>query len=182
MENLEDLNILIDACLNRDRAAQEQLYRTYCDKMFSVCMYYANDRDEAADFLQEGFITVFGKLHLYKFEGSFEGWIRRIIVNTALSALRKKRRFVEVNLSVEDFPETEIIEEEVNLLPSAKVIEMVSDLPIKAGTVLKLYAIEGYSHQEIAEIMDISVGTSKSQLNRARTLLKQAFKLSGERR
>lgn len=141
-------------------------------------MYYAKDRDEAADFLQEGFITVFGKLHLYKFEGSFEGWVRRIIVNTALSALRKKKRFMEVNTAIEDFPETDVVTEEVNMIPSGKVIEMVGDLPVKAGTVLKLYAIEGYSHQEIAEIMDISIGTSKSQLNRARTLLKKAFNKS----
>jgi RNA polymerase sigma-70 factor (ECF subfamily) len=138
-------------------------------------MYYAKDRDEAADFLQEGFITVFGKLHLYKFEGSFEGWVRRIIVNTALSALRKKKRFMEVNTPIEEFPETDTFNEDVTVIPSGKVIEMVGDLPLKAGTVLKLYAIEGYSHQEIAEIMDISVGTSKSQLNRARTLLKKAF-------
>ena len=176
----KELQILVEQCKENNRTAQEQLYRLYCDKMFSVCMYYAKDRDEAADFLQEGFITVFGKLHLYKFEGSFEGWIRRIIVNTALSALRKKKRFMEVNTPIEDFPEAQVDAEEVALIPSGKVIEMVSELPAKAGAVLKLYAIEGYSHQEIAEIMDISIGTSKSQLNRARKLLKKAFNLSNE--
>lgn len=170
---------LIGRCLKHDRSAQEELYRLYCDKMFSVCMYYAEDRDEAADFLQEGYIKVFRKLHTYNFNGSFEGWTRRIIVNTALGHIRKKNKVNDAFTYVENIPDTADVEPvEVDVLPTAKVVEMVNQLPDKAALVLKLFAIEGYSHQEIAEILDITVGTSKSQLNRARTLLKQALKIN----
>ena len=171
--NEEEERILISRCLNNEREAQELFYRLHCDKMYSVCMYYADSRDEAADFLQDGFITVFGKLHMFKFQGSLEGWVRRIIVNTALSALRKKKRFNEMLDEVENMQDVSTEEvEEIEHISSSKVIEVVNGLPGKAAVVLKLFAIEGYSHPEIAEIMDISVGTSKSQLNRARTLLK----------
>lgn len=136
-------------------------------------MYYAESREEAADFLQDGFITVFGKLHMFKFQGSLEGWVRRIIVNTALSALRKKKRFNEMLDEVENLQEVPVEVEEIEQVPSARVIELVNKLPGKAAVVLKLFALEGFTHGEIAEIMDISIGTSKSQLNRARTLLKK---------
>ena len=164
---------LVAQCLNNNRKAQEELYRRHADKMFSVCKYYANDRDEACDFLQEGFITVFRKLDRYKFDGSLEGWIRKIIVNTALQELRKKKSFYEhydlIKIEQEDLIAPENLDETIS---PKDVIRLVNDLPKKAGLILKLYAIEGYTHPEIATILDISVGTSKSQLNRARTLLK----------
>jgi len=166
---------MISKCLNDERSAQEQLYRLYADKMFAVCMNYAGDREEAADFLQNGFLTVFSKLHLFSFNGSFEGWIRRIMVNSALTILRKKKRFNEALENIEYIQELPEHEVDMELIPSAEVIAKVNDLPSKSAMVLKLFAIEGYTHQEIAEIMDITVGTSKSQLNRARTLLKIAF-------
>ncbi|UKN00118.1 sigma-70 family RNA polymerase sigma factor [Paracrocinitomix mangrovi] len=173
----ESYRELIGRCLNHERAAQEELYKLHCDKMFSVCMYYAEDRDEASDFLQEGYIKIFKKLHTYNFNGSFEGWVRRIIVNTALGHIRKKSKIRDAFTYVEDIPDTADIEPaEVDVVPTAKVVELVNQLPDKAALVLKLFAIEGYSHQEIAEILDITVGTSKSQLNRARTLLKEAIK------
>lgn len=167
--------------MNNEREAQELFYRTYCDKMYSVCMYYAESRDEASDFLQDGFIMIFGKLHMFKFQGSLEGWVRRIIVNTALSALRKKKRFNEMFDDFENIEEVpvEVEMDEIEQIPSAKVIEVVNKLPGKAAVVLKLFAIEGFTHGEIAEIMNISIGTSKSQLNRARTLLKSALRKNG---
>lgn len=172
----EDYRELIGRCLENDRAAQEELYRMHADKMFAVCMYYAGDRDEAADFLQDGYIKVFRKLNTYNFQGSFEGWIRRIIVNTALGHIRKKKHLKISETAVENLPEmVEVEEAELELIPKAKVIEMVNDLPEKASLVLKLFAIEGYTHPEIAEILGITIGTSKSQLNRARTLLKEAL-------
>ena len=143
--------------------------------MFSVCMNYAEDREEAADFLQNGFLNVFSKLHLYNFNGSFEGWIRRIMVNSALSVLRKKKRFAEVLENIEYIQELPDYEGDIEMIPSSQVIAKVNDLPTKSAMVLKLYAIEGYTHQEIADIMGITIGTSKSQLNRARTLLKKAL-------
>jgi RNA polymerase sigma-70 factor (ECF subfamily) len=173
--NEEQERILITRCLNNERPAQEELYRTYADKMFAVCMTYAEDRDEASDFLQNGFMTVYSKLHLFSFNGSFEGWIRRIMVNSALSVLRKKKRFTDMLENIEYEQELPEYESDLELIPSATVIAKVNELPSKSAMVLKLYAIEGFTHKEIAEIMGVSVGTSKSQLNRARTLLKKAF-------
>jgi RNA polymerase sigma-70 factor (ECF subfamily) len=144
--------------------------------MFKVCKYYAEDRDEACDFLQEGFITVFRKLEKYQATGSLEGWIRRIIVNAALQAIRKKKTFQEhydlIRIEQEELHAEE--EHDFSVNPQ-QVISWVNELPKKAGLILKLYAIEGYTHNEIAEILNVSVGTSKSQLNRARALLKTKF-------
>ncbi len=159
------------------REAQEVLYRRFADKMFAVCKYYTDDRDEACDFLQDGFITVFRKLDKYRFDGSLEGWIRKIIVNTALQAIRKKKTFQEryhlIKIEQEELIHLEENESEAN---PKDIIQWVNELPKKAGLIMKLYAIEGYTHPEIAEMLDVSVGTSKSQLNRARTLLKAKMK------
>lgn len=166
---------LINRCLNNDRSAHEQLYNLHSDKMFSVCMYYAKNRDEACDFLQDGYITVFGKLHLFQFKGSLEGWIRRIMVNTALSHIRKNKKVFDLFTSVETLPEHTEDNFDLDEIPPKKIIKLVNELPLKASLVLKLFSLEGYSHQEIAEKLDISIGTSKSQLNRARSLLKKAL-------
>ena len=148
--------------------------------MFAVCKYYTEDRDEACDFLQEGFITVFRKLDRYKADGSLEGWIRRIVVNTALQAIRKKKVYQEhydlIKIEQEELHSFDQEEYEVN---PKDIIQWVNELPKKAGLIMKLYAIEGYTHTEIAEILDVSVGTSKSQLNRARTLLKAKMNTQG---
>ncbi len=165
---------LIARCLAGERKCQEILYRRFADKMYNVSLTYTNDEDEACDILQEGFIKVFRNLERFSFEGSFEGWIRRIIVNTALEFYRKKKREKEVmeeyeNISV---PNMDTILEKMN---AEDVIKMVNLLPSKAAMVLKLFAIEGYNHKEIAEIMEITEGTSKSQLNRARFLFKEAM-------
>lgn len=148
--------------------------------MFSVCKYYAEDRDEACDFLQEGFITVFRKLDRYNFEGSLEGWIRRIVVNTALQEIRKKKVFQE-HYNLIKIEQEELYKEDVSTseLNPKDIIQWVNELPKKAGLIMKLYAIEGYTHPEIAEILDVSVGTSKSQLNRARALLKAKMNAQG---
>lgn len=180
MQEEIDERALIEGCLNEDRESQEQLYRLFADKMFSVCLYYAEDRDEACDFLQDGYLTVFRKLDQYNFSGSLEGWIRRIIVNTALSHLRRKKKFNAIIEEVKYEEEYEQMDEvEMEQIPVKKIISMVNSLPGKCALVLKLYALEGYTHVEIAEIMDITVGTSKSQLNRARTLLKKEIKSKG---
>ncbi|MCR9172851.1 MAG: sigma-70 family RNA polymerase sigma factor [bacterium] len=171
---------LVSACLNNVREAQEAFYRKFADKMFSVCKYYAEDRDEACDFLQEGFITVFRKLDRYNFEGSLEGWIRRIVVNTALQEIRKKKVFQE-HYNLIKIEQEELYKEDVSTseLNPKDIIQWVNELPKKAGLIMKLYAIEGYTHPEIAEILDVSVGTSKSQLNRARALLKAKMNAQG---
>lgn len=165
---------LIERCIARERQYQEVLYRKYADKMFNVCLTYTKDEDEACDVLQDGFIKVFASLSAYTFGGSFEGWIRKIMINTALSHYQKKRKEAE-NMSLYKTYVEPAVDTVLDNINAAAVIELVNQLPEKAGLVLKLFAIEGYDHQEIADLMGISVGTSKSQLNRARTLLKEAM-------
>ena len=165
---------LIERCIARERQYQEMLYRKYADKMFNVCLAYTKDEDEACDVLQDAFIKVFGNLSAYTFNGSFEGWIRRIVVNTALSHYQKRQKETE-NLSLYKIYVEPAVDSILNGINAEAIIELVNKLPEKAGLVLKLYAIEGYDHKEISELMNISVGTSKSQLNRARGLLQEAM-------
>lgn len=165
---------LIERCIANERQYQEVLYRKYADKMFNVCLTYTKDEDEACDVLQDGFIRVFGSLSSFTNNGSFEGWVRKIMVNTAITHYRKKRRETE-NLSLYKNYIEPAVDNILDSFNSDAIIEMVTSLPEKAGLVLKLYAVEGYNHQEIADLMGISVGTSKSQLNRARFLLKESM-------
>jgi RNA polymerase sigma-70 factor (ECF subfamily) len=132
---------------------------------------YADDVDTASDILQESFIKVFRNLKKYKFEGSFEGWIRRIVINTALEHFRKKKRENEVVEQFDNHPQT-AFDDILDRINADEIIRLVNSLPDKAAMVLKLYAIEGYKHKEIADLMDITEGTSKSQLNRARSMFK----------
>ena len=175
MENLDEKD-LINRCLNNDRSAHEFFYHLHADKMFSVCMYYAKSRDEACDILQDAYITIFKKLNTFKFNGSLEGWVRRIVVNTALSHIRKNKKVFDLFTTVEELPE--YVEDhalELDEIPRKKIVQLVNELPSKASLVMKLFSLEGYTHQEIAEKLEITVGTSKSQLNRARVLLKTAI-------
>lgn len=173
---------LIKRCIANERQAQEILYRQHADKMYNVCLTYTNDEDEACDILQDGFIKVFRNLDSYRFNGSFQGWVRRIIVNTALSFHQKRKKESENLTLYQSFIEPSI-DNILDNLNAEELIKLVSQLPSKAGMVLKLFAIEGYEHKEIAELMAISEGTSKSQLNRARFLLKEAIaKQKGEKK
>lgn len=170
---------LVKRCLADERPYQEILYRRFANKMFNVALTYTKNDDMACDVLQEGFINIFRKLHQYKFDSPLEAWIRKIIVNKALEIYRQKKRREEVT---EDYTAdltsfTETILDNIN---AKEIINFINELPIKAAMVLKLYAIEGYAHNEIADLMDISVGTSKSQLNRARYLLKDKISKSNE--
>lgn len=167
---------LIKKCIDNDRRSQEILYRYHADKMYNVCLIYTKNEDEACDVLQEAFIKIFKSLSSYHFNGSFEGWIRRIIVNTALSSYQKKKRDMERDTVY--FQETgneNVVDDVLENINAEDLIQIVNGLPYKAAMVLKLFAIEGYEHKEIAKMMNISEGTSKSQLNRARGLLKDAL-------
>lgn len=165
---------LVERCLEGGLHWPEVLYKRYADKMYNICLTYSDNDDDARDNLQEGFIRVFKKLHTFQFQfkGGLEGWIRKIVVNTSLELYRKKKREKEVieeySGGVEQFSEG--ILEKIN---ASELVKMVNELPTKAAMVLKLHAIEGYAHKEIAELMGITVGTSKSQLNRARFLMKE---------
>ncbi|MFH0896146.1 MAG: sigma-70 family RNA polymerase sigma factor [Bacteroidota bacterium] len=165
---------LVEGCIAFDRRCQELFYRKFANKMYNVCLTYSENEDEAADILQEGFIKIFRKIDHFKFDGSLEGWVRKVMINSALENFRKKTKEKKHLLSYSNNQEEESYEV-LEDLEKQEVIELINDLPFKAQLVLKLYAVEGYNHREIAEMMNINEGTSKSQLNRARSLMKQAL-------
>ncbi len=166
---------LIAGCLQNDAAAQRELYNHYSPKMLSVCYRFAHNREDAEDMLQEGFIKVFTQIHTFQNKGAFEGWIRRIIVHTCINFLKKHKKFAE---SVElDYANTINVKEESlpSLMQAKQIVEAIRLLPIGYRTVLNLYAIEGYSHKEIGEMLDIQESTSRSQFTRAKVLLEQVL-------
>lgn len=170
---------LVRHCIRHERPYQEKLYRLYADEMYSVALIYCHNDQDACDVVQESFIKIFRKIHSFKFECPLKAWIRRVVVNTALDHYRKRKRDQE---NSENY--TQLVDIEVNdIIPqihASELLQMINKLPQKASMVLKLYAIEGYGHKEIAERMNISEGTSKSQLSRARGLLKNLIaKLHG---
>lgn len=163
---------LIQGCLRGERGAQRHLYDTYSGKFLAICIRYLKDREHAEDVMIEAFMKIFEKLPQYQGTGSFEGWMKRIIVTQALMTLRSNRHLMmEVNLENEtDFQDQSY---ELNHLEVVELREMVESLPVGYRTVFNLFAIEGYSHQEIATLLGITESTSKSQLNRARKTLKE---------
>lgn len=168
---------LVEGCVEKKRRYQEQLYYRYGTEMYQVCLMYAKNEADASDILQESFIKVFKHIHTFKFTGALGAWIRRTVVFTAINAYKKKQRETKLVVAMPesgyaDFSVNELAEE----LDPNEIVQLVNQLPKKAQQVLKLYAIEGYKHQEIADMLDISVGTSKSQLNRAKKLLQKAVK------
>ena len=161
---------LIKGCRNNDSVAQGDLYQKYSPILFGICLRYVKDIAEAEDILIQGFMKIFQKIDQYKGEGSFEGWMRRIVVNQSLTYLRKNK---SMHLKVE----MEHVENKAEAstydvtLDTEDLLKMVQQLPIGYRTVFNLYAIEGFSHKEIAQKLNISDNTSKSQLSRARKLL-----------
>jgi RNA polymerase sigma-70 factor (ECF subfamily) len=154
---------LIQACKNKNPRAQKLLWEKYSPNMFGVCKRYVKNLEDAEDVLVEGFFKVMTKIDMYSGNGSFEGWIRRIVVNEALMFLRKKHNFnrtVEINDNL-DHKTTVTIEDE---LQAQDILNLLSKLPTGYRTVFNLYVIEGYKHREIAEELGISINTSKSQL------------------
>lgn len=161
---------LIQRCKNQDRNAQEELYRIYAAKLFGVCLKYSDNYQQAEDNLQDGFVTIFEKIYQYKDEGSFEGWMKRILINTALQKHRKQKVYAITN--EENIPEEEI-EIETDDLSVDFLLECVQNLPDRYRQVFNMYVMDGYSHREIAEMLKISEGTSKSNLARARMALRE---------
>ncbi|MES2730301.1 MAG: sigma-70 family RNA polymerase sigma factor [Bacteroidota bacterium] len=162
----------IRACQKGEATAQRQVYEKYARKMLGVCLRYANDSFEAEEILISGFLKVFDKVGQFKGEGSFEGWIRKIMVNQALSYLRKNKSiYLETDLEKADYEPD--FQSPNSHLEAEDLLIMIQQLPPGYKTVFNLYAIEGYSHKEIANLLHISESTSKSQLCRARALLQQ---------
>ena len=170
------LEQLVPACRNGDRKAQKRLFDALAPKMMALCLRYIGDRPTAEDVLQDGFITLFSRLDSYSGTGSFEGWARRIFVNTALMHLRKTDA---LKLSDDIGEARGLFTEEatpVQKMGYRELMSLIERLPVDARTVFNMYVIEGYSHKEIAENLGITEGTSRSQLQRARTLLQDKIK------
>lgn len=175
----EDINEIIAGCIENNRQSQEELYRILSPKMYAVCLQYASDPDEACDFLQEGFIRVFGNIGNFRGEGSFEGWVRRIMVNTALQFIRKKRQMYLINEDITEDAHYEVADTEY-ALDADDLLEMIGRLPVNQRLIFNLYAIEGYNHSEIEGMTGIPVNTSKSHLHRARLALKDMLSKEAE--
>jgi len=161
---------LIRGCIEGDRRIQEELYRRFSAKMYAVCLRYAGNPDDAQDILQDGFVKIYKNLDRFRNEGSFEGWIRRIFVNTAIEHLRRRTYLIP------------IAEREENIIPYKEktaldrlgekdILKLISELSPGYRTVFNMYVVEGYTHKEIGDLLGISEGTSKSQLARARVIL-----------
>ena len=159
---------IASGCKASDALAQKALYDKFSRKMFGVCLRYAKGREEAEDFLQEGMITVFQRISSFNQDGSLEGWVRRVLVNTCLEHLRKQKlQWVNID-EVEEGAEDGFTMEKINI---KDLLEVINALPTGFKAVFNLYAIEGFTHKEIAEMLLISEGTSKSQYARAKAVL-----------
>lgn len=178
----EKVKKIVQGCIRGERKSQHQLYKTYYGKMMGVCMRYAANEAQAEDFLHEGFLKVFDKLSSYNHKGSFEGWIRRIIVNNCIDKLRKKKEvFFQNNEEkqlegvLDEYEEEEYIKQ-LQKAKAKEVLKLVQKLSPAYKTVFNLYVIEDYTHQQIADELSISVGASKSNLAKAKAKIREMYK------
>lgn len=173
-----NLELLIEKCKRNDAKAQGELYKLYANKLFTLCLKYSRNKVEAEDNLQDAFLTIYKKIGQFQYKGAFEGWIKRITVNTALQRYRDKSVLNIVDESRIEDTTIEIDDDDVSL---DFLLNCVQQLPDRYRLVFNLYALDDYSHKEIAELLDISVGTSKSNLSRARMILKDNVEKYKER-
>ncbi len=166
------LNQLIENCKINDTKAQGELYKLFSSKLFSVCLKYSKNYAEAEDNLQDAFLTIFNKIEQYKNKGSFEGWLKRITINTVLQRYRTEKVFDIIN---EDNIEDVVLEIDEDEISINYLLQIIQALPDRYRMVFNLYVLDGYSHKEIAEMLNINIGTSKSNLARARQTLKQTI-------
>lgn len=169
---MEDLGKLIKECAAGKSRAQARVYELFAPKMFGVCLRYSRDSTEAEDNLQEGFLKIFEKIDTFRHEGSFEGWIRRIMVNVSLEKFRKQHILHPVE-DVTVFEEAQFSNDIIASISAKDLLNLIQELSPRYKMVFNLYVLEGLNHKEIAEEMQISVGTSKSNLARARLILKK---------
>ncbi|MFC4722937.1 RNA polymerase sigma factor [Geojedonia litorea] len=167
------LERLIEQCKKNDVKAQSELYKLYASKLFSVSLKYSRNTAEAEDNLQDAFVTIFKKIEQYKSKGSLEGWMKRITINTALQRYRTVGVFDIVNEQQIADDSIEIDEDSISI---DFLLQIIQELPDRYRMVFNLYALDGYSHKEIAEMLSITTGTSKSNLARARQILKEKLK------
>ena len=167
---------IIALCKKGDRSAQKVLFESLSPKMFAVCLRYMGDRDAAEDVLQEGFISLFSKLDSYSGDGSFEGWARKVFVNTALMTLRKNDVLKQSAEIESAFGVSSGGSSAIQNISYQELLRIISELPVGYRTVFNMFVIEGYSHKEISEALGISEATSRSQLQRARVILQGKIK------
>lgn len=163
------LELLIEKCKKNDTKAQGELYKMYSATLFSLCLKYSRNYSEAEDNLQDAFLTIFKKIEQFEHKGSIEGWLKRVTINTALQRYRGKS---VLNIVDEEKVEDVTVEIENEDISIDFLLNCIQELPDRYRLVFNLYALDGYSHKEIAEMLDISTGTSKSNLARARMILK----------
>jgi len=186
--NDDQLEKLVKGCVKNHRKSQEAVHKLFYGKMMAVCRRYTRNEDQAKDILQDSFIKVFKNIDRFNFEGSFEGWVRRIVVNTAIDFTRKSKRdylLMNESNSIEDEKENLLYEEDEDYsipLKVGDVIKAMEELSPAYRTVFNLYVFENYSHQEIADSLNISVGTSKSNLAKARANMKKILTKELEKR
>lgn len=166
----DKLNAILAQCIDNQPKAQKQLFDLLAPVMYGICLRYAQDEDEAKDILQESFIKVFRNLDRFEHKGSFEGWVKRIFINTSIEFYRKNKKQNVVD-SLDDVPERPIESDTISALKAADLMKLVGLLPKGYKAVFNLFVIEGYSHDEISKLLNISENTSKSQLHKARLYL-----------
>ncbi|GGK39803.1 MULTISPECIES: RNA polymerase sigma factor [Flavobacteriaceae] len=171
------LDKLIKQCANNDRKAQKEIYQLFAGKLFSICLKYSKNKQEAQDNFQDGFVTIFDKIGQFNFKGSFEGWIKRVMVNTILLKYRKKNVLSIVTEEIPDEVVVDIDDDEISL---DYLLNLIQELPERYRMVFNLYVLDGHSHKEIAIMLQIAEGTSKSNLARARGILKQKIEIHQE--
>lgn len=164
------LQKLIQRCAKNDRKAQAEVYQLFSGKLFALCLKYSKNYSEAQDNLQDGFITIFKKIGQFDSKGSFEGWMKRIVINTALQKYRQKTL---LSLVTEEIPEEVVVEVDEDEISLDYLLNLIQDLPDRYRMVFNLYVLDGFSHKEIAKKLKITEGTSKSNLSRARLILKE---------
>ena len=171
-EKLSDKE-LVTACLKNNREAQKAFYQRFASKAYGICLRFSQGNNQAEDILQEGFIKVFNNLSKFRFEGSLEGWIKRIVVNVAIDFVKKNvKHFQELNENIDESCDV-FVDETISRLSVEDLMRMVQELPDSKRLIFNLYAYEGYSHKEIAEKLGISVMTSKSQYCKAKKMLQE---------
>ena len=161
---------LVKKCAQNDRKAQAEVYQIYSGKLFALCLKYSKNHQEAQDNLQDSFLTIFNKIGQFNHKGSFEGWMKRIIINTAL---QKYRQQMLLSVITNDIPEDTTVEVNEDAISIDFLLDLIQNLPVRYRMVFNLYVLDGYSHKEISSELNITVGTSKSNLSRARLILKE---------
>ncbi|MDP3927801.1 MAG: RNA polymerase sigma factor [Bacteroidia bacterium] len=166
---------IIQGCLKKDVKAQQAFYSFFSSSMYAVCLRYSNTKEDAKDILQDGFIKVFAKLNQFSGKGSLEGWMKRVFVNTALEHYRVNKVYMQQS-DVMDAKQVSTEAQAIGKLTQQEILSVMQQMAPGFRTILNMYAIEGYTHAEIAEMLGISEGTSKSQLSRARVIFIQTWK------